>query len=1083
MSPTPEEGDPVVVKDSSIKAEDTPASEASKRQAAKRRTKTGCLTCRKRRIKCGEEKPVCKNCVKAKRECAGYVQPLIYKQQAQAPLTAFPIPTERFLSLQGEGIPPSGFLNLRLPSEQQYLGGYHSLNPSVPPPSQSRPFDASYHALPQLPSSVVPYPDPQAEAVDAWRHSVGPMYHGTSESMGQSVSGPPAAYGHEIAFPTSSFPTDPQSVGQVAIPGSQGFPVPYQRLPSAFPAYPRFAQGHQTPVLFHQPPPPHVQAVTHGSIDDNVARQYSVHGFIQHPYSVRSILPPTSMTAADTELATVDDDLNDPDDPFDVEMDESEMSFQDATDNLTQILDQSGQHSWWNQRPGTSRRVQSGTLAESRPAMTMSPLRDEKNERTFRHFVEITSQCVSIYERHHFSPIAAPARTLWNFTIPAMALSHAALAHAILATGGLHLAKLSNSSEDPAVKHFTYAVRRVGKLLSLPRRRHEIATLATILVLGFYEVLSGDHSRWNLHLSGATKLVLEHDYAGMIRQARRMRQGAKARVNQWTAKFSLTQENYGRVAAIPLALLDDIDWEVDATLISRLTGFTVDYDHQAQPNFESGTCLVDLSEKDVEDLKTKMDLRWWYCKQDVFQSLVSGDPLLMPYEHWRYCPPRGQIGRADNPYATFDHLLLVMARLADFGGKDRSRKQRAVAARGGQWTPPKWLFGPSGAPGAPGAPVGKGKAKSGSSHKSSGPDSGMSGASVKFAGQTATKPSPAPSANEGRVRQTRPGPSQGPGAGPTSSPPMFGMMPPPSEPVQMNSALRAMQASIRDPAYAVSQEPKGASPPRDLEDETSKAFAEHAEIAKAFEIFKRTLGPEFDPLPAPESPIATPFGPALVYRNAAIACTMAFYNVGRILLQRLHPEMHPAAMISAGVTAHLTRDYAQNVGKICAGLYSTQRYGQSGALDPAFGGELMESTFPLLFAGVQYTDAGQRGWTISKLQDVATRCGWRTSAAIAAACEIAWEKMGQAGKAPPYHRTLSRHDKDARVNGARLRGAPAAGQDDGGQQKSAAEAAHESEFVHHDRSLIDRSGSTRVHWALGLLSVEEDIKRMNLENG
>lgn len=86
------------------------------KSTAKRRTKTGCLSksfmvvflpnvmtdsvlpaCRRRRIKCGEEKPVsarcrpqffflthpkfCKNCIKSKRECAGYVQPLVYKQQ------------------------------------------------------------------------------------------------------------------------------------------------------------------------------------------------------------------------------------------------------------------------------------------------------------------------------------------------------------------------------------------------------------------------------------------------------------------------------------------------------------------------------------------------------------------------------------------------------------------------------------------------------------------------------------------------------------------------------------------------------------------------------------------------------------------------------------------------------------------------------------------------------------------------------------------------------------------------------------------------------------------------------------------
>ncbi|KAL9616058.1 MAG: hypothetical protein Q9160_009029 [Pyrenula sp. 1 TL-2023] len=62
----------------------------------KKRTKTGCLStfgpfsenlafanyesaCRKRRIKCGEEKPVCNNCIKSKRLCEGYNQRVVFK--------------------------------------------------------------------------------------------------------------------------------------------------------------------------------------------------------------------------------------------------------------------------------------------------------------------------------------------------------------------------------------------------------------------------------------------------------------------------------------------------------------------------------------------------------------------------------------------------------------------------------------------------------------------------------------------------------------------------------------------------------------------------------------------------------------------------------------------------------------------------------------------------------------------------------------------------------------------------------------------------------------------------------------------
>ena len=55
----------------------------------KRRTKTGCLTCRKRRIKCDEGHPACRNCQKSKRECLGYDP--IFKSQA-SPQTIQPAP-------------------------------------------------------------------------------------------------------------------------------------------------------------------------------------------------------------------------------------------------------------------------------------------------------------------------------------------------------------------------------------------------------------------------------------------------------------------------------------------------------------------------------------------------------------------------------------------------------------------------------------------------------------------------------------------------------------------------------------------------------------------------------------------------------------------------------------------------------------------------------------------------------------------------------------------------------------------------------------------------------------------------------
>ncbi|RMD41728.1 hypothetical protein DV735_g3392, partial [Chaetothyriales sp. CBS 134920] len=57
-----------------------------KTKEVKRRTKTGCLTCRKRRIKCDEGKPECRNCQKSKRHCLGY-DPVF---QSQAPHSILP---------------------------------------------------------------------------------------------------------------------------------------------------------------------------------------------------------------------------------------------------------------------------------------------------------------------------------------------------------------------------------------------------------------------------------------------------------------------------------------------------------------------------------------------------------------------------------------------------------------------------------------------------------------------------------------------------------------------------------------------------------------------------------------------------------------------------------------------------------------------------------------------------------------------------------------------------------------------------------------------------------------------------------
>lgn len=52
-------------------SENTPEPDRDDDKTVKKRTKTGCQTCRTRRIKCDEGKPECNNCIKSKRNCGG----------------------------------------------------------------------------------------------------------------------------------------------------------------------------------------------------------------------------------------------------------------------------------------------------------------------------------------------------------------------------------------------------------------------------------------------------------------------------------------------------------------------------------------------------------------------------------------------------------------------------------------------------------------------------------------------------------------------------------------------------------------------------------------------------------------------------------------------------------------------------------------------------------------------------------------------------------------------------------------------------------------------------------------------------
>lgn len=1029
---------------------------------------------------------ICKNCIKSKRECAGYNQPLVYKQQHPSQNSSVAADTRARINQRGaREVLDLNQQNNASQAQAQTRPSTGATNFQSVPPVHSQ---SSSWAYPPLPTSQILAEQLQWPREINWSESEKAKFPGELQINTQI---PPFSYPEQTQFqfvpyqsgrrPSEAFTEGTTSTGPASASRSTGS-TPWARHPSAtdtsiFTPSTRVNSGDQPKAadtahgaegLQKHSLESHRKSTT--GVEGVQPSQYSSLGFLQrrgtsqHDPSV--VMPDAQIRTWQSTDFEMEDEMDDPEDPWDIEIDdihdENEKSAVKDTVDLLQHKAARG----YNGRAVTPHRKQS----------LVSPILDDRYSQTFGHFVSYLVPCISIFERPPSLDMNGLARTTWGYSLPSAALARPALAHAILALSSLHVATLQGTGDGPPMKHFTYALRRLGQLLAMPNRRHETATLATVLLLGFYEVVDADHSRWIMHLGGAGSFLLENDFAGMMRTVRRMRKRARNNIEQpWVQSHApLSSHDYVRIADIPEALLHDEDWDVDAGFISNLTGLRVDYEQQLPPDFQGASAAHELTEKEVEDWKIKMDLYWWYCKQDIFHSMLSGDPLLLPFEQWKYCPPRGPIGNAEMAHATTDHLWLILARLTNFGGKDLKRKQRVVALQGGQWKPPPGFLGPM----PPTPPAGSSKGPSGP------PDRIVDQAAQSHNSSTRTdaKVEAPPSANEGRARMSKA--SVPPLQKSAAPPPMFhGMMPQTKETPQMHSSFHVMEAYLnsdarrRDSQSTVSSTSSTSST---LEADTTNALAEHARISKAFDLWMKSLGQAFEPLPeTPETTVRTPFGPALRYRSPIIACTWAFYYTGRILLRRLHPHSPPAAMVSAGVNAQFTRDYAQLIGRIVGGLHAVyENRNQITCLDSTAIAALQETTFPMMFAGVQYQDTGQRGWTINKLKIVAEETGWKSSAAIASACETTWHAMGRMGKGPPYERTLDKQNPDARLHrdilAERARSTAVTNNN--------LEKEHESQYVSHDRNLIDRHGSTRAYWALGVLSLEDDVEKMTLNS-
>lgn len=375
------------------------------------------------------------------------------------------------------------------------------------------------------------------------------------------------------------------------------------------------------------------------------------------------------------------------------------------------------------------------------------------------------------------------------------------------------------------------------------------------------------------------------------------------------------------------------------------------------------------------------------------------------------------MGRPDAVYGSFDHLILLLGRIADFASKDRVRKLRQMALQGGQWVP------------APGMNIPR-------------PPQPPPGAGPGAPGQA------------GQAGQAGP---QGPPRGPPPAPPtFFGMAPPPRSNVQMPSSYNPVHQSA-------SPEETESPEELDLKAATSAALVEYGRIRAALKAFAAALsGEAFQQLDADmQTPVPTPFGPALFYRSYDISCLWAIYNMCEIIAIRSHPHMHPAAHAAAGLAAKDTAYYAEQVGRIAAGIVPGPA---NEPLNPTLGSSLCESCMPSFFAAIQYQRPDQRHHTVMRIYGIAVRTGWGSAELIGKGIETSWVKAGEMGRGPPYQRVeMPRHSDDPRLNHRwELRADP---------------NANPEEMEDSDRRLVTVKANARLNWAIGVIGMEDDVAK------
>lgn len=137
-----------------------------------------------------------------------------------------------------------------------------------------------------------------------------------------------------------------------------------------------------------------------------------------------------------------------------------------------------------------------------------------------------------------------------------------------------------------------------------------------------------EHSSWSRHLAGAAQLIAELDFRSLTREARRLRAAQNAQERQYpyqNPEMLIDQRQFDQK-------LRDSMKVVDESLVSTIVGKKISYDDFGMV-FEENGARQETKPKlpgrlDLQSFETLQDLYWAYARQDAYQSIISGNPLM-----------------------------------------------------------------------------------------------------------------------------------------------------------------------------------------------------------------------------------------------------------------------------------------------------------------------------------------------------------------------------------------------------------------------------------------------------------------------